>query len=155
MGWRSVIGLAGVALAAAGALVACQQPVDDGTSAGDQAAVQQSAFDRNDVLDDKSLRDSAAMSVDDVQKFLDHTPWVGEKGGGKVGVGGAYLHWDVWGSFASFLQYGDWAPATQAESADGGGGDPPPSDDAGAADPNPNPDPSPDPDPAGGDAGPT
>ncbi|HEY8080381.1 MAG TPA: MYXO-CTERM sorting domain-containing protein [Labilithrix sp.] len=290
MGWRTVIGLAGAATVSA--LVACQEPAEE-DAAGDQAAVQQDPFDRNNVLDDKSLRDSAAMSAADVQKFLDvtpwgtksaladykedgktaaeiitdaakkhnvnpiellvraqaeqglikkttakdttiaiafgcgcpdsaacsdayrglanqaecaagtidrsmsrasttagtvsgwakakekasldglvitpansataaiytYTPWVGEKGGGKVGVGGAYLHWDVWGSFAQYLNYGDWGQNdTQAQSGDGGAAanDAAPSDDASAPDPNPNPDPgSGDPDPGTDDAGPS
>jgi hypothetical protein len=273
MAWRVVLGAS--SLVVVGALAACQQQADDGAAAGgDVAAVTQDAFDKNNVLDDKSLRDSTAMSADAVQKFLLNTPWggksilasyteggksaaqimvdaatkhdvnplemlvrvqmaqglvkktsapeatiaiafgcgcpdspvadayrgfanqaecaagtlgrsidraltasgtvsgwarnkektsedglavtpanaataaiytympwVGEKGGGKAGVGGASLHWETWGSFAAFANYGDWA--TEGAQQDAGGGDPAPgsgatpdagADDAGADD---------------------
>ncbi len=35
-----------------------------------------------------------------------YTPWVGQAGGGKAGVGGASLHWQVWGRFADEVGYG-------------------------------------------------
>jgi hypothetical protein len=35
-----------------------------------------------------------------------YTPWVGEAGGGKKGVGGASLHFQVWTRFAETLGYG-------------------------------------------------
>jgi hypothetical protein len=63
-----------------------------------------------------------------------YTPWVGEAGGGKTGVGGVSLHAQVWDRFATAMSYGAWAApaasnpsATATESAS----DP----DAGATDP--------------------
>jgi MYXO-CTERM domain-containing protein len=42
-----------------------------------------------------------------------YTPWVGEAGGGKAGVGGVSLHAQVWDRFATAMSYGAWAaPAT-------------------------------------------
>ncbi|MBX3220282.1 MAG: hypothetical protein KF795_07155 [Labilithrix sp.] len=35
-----------------------------------------------------------------------YTPWVGEAGGGRKGVGGASLHYQVWGRFADATGYG-------------------------------------------------
>jgi uncharacterized protein (TIGR03382 family) len=57
-----------------GILAACAAPsVPD--SKGSSSAVSQRTFDRDNVLDDKSMRDSTAMTVGDVQKFLQKTPW--------------------------------------------------------------------------------
>jgi hypothetical protein len=63
--WLGLLGLALVACSAA--------PTDD--TQGSTSGVTQKAFDRNDVLDDKSLRDATALSTDDVQQFLEKTPW--------------------------------------------------------------------------------
>jgi hypothetical protein len=38
-----------------------------------------------------------------------YTPWVGEAGGGREGVGGASLHHAVWSQFATAVGYGAWA----------------------------------------------
>jgi MYXO-CTERM domain-containing protein len=38
-----------------------------------------------------------------------YTPWVGEAGGGRAGVGGASLHHAVWVNLASAANYGAWA----------------------------------------------
>ncbi len=67
------LGLAGGALVL-GVLAACAVPATDGAK-GTRSAVTQRTFDRNTVLDDKSMRDSTAMTAGDVQKFLDKTPW--------------------------------------------------------------------------------
>jgi len=55
--------------------VACSAPADDDTARGTSSSVTQRPFDRNAVLDDKSMRDAEALTVADVQKFLDKTPW--------------------------------------------------------------------------------
>lgn len=63
-------------LAVAAALVACSSNDDeDASSSAAHGAVSRGAFDANDVLDDTSLRDSEAMTEDDVQHFLEETPW--------------------------------------------------------------------------------
>jgi MYXO-CTERM domain-containing protein len=59
-----------------------------------------------------------------------YTPWVGEAGGGKAGVGGVSLHAQVWNRFATALSYGAWAPATGTADTTQGASDP----DAGSAD---------------------
>lgn len=82
-----------------------------------------------------------------------YTPWVGEYGGGKKGVGGVSLHFQVWNQMAEHAQYGAWATQTQSGEGEGEGAgeqptdppsdppadpptedDPPASNDAGAAD---------------------
>ena len=68
-----ILGLTGVALVS-GAIAACAQPVAE-PSHGSSSAVTAAAFDRNSVLDDKSLRDSDTISADDLQKILDKNPW--------------------------------------------------------------------------------
>ena len=55
--------------------VACSAPVVDEPSKGTASSVTERPFDRNAVLDDKSMRDAATLTVADVQKFLDKTPW--------------------------------------------------------------------------------
>jgi MYXO-CTERM domain-containing protein len=75
-----------------------------------------------------------------------YTPWVGEAGGGRTGVGGVSLHAQVWDRFAESVSYGAWAPATpattdNASDPDAGAADPT-TDDAGAVDPTPDPTPS-------------
>jgi hypothetical protein len=59
-----------------------------------------------------------------------YTPWVGEAGGGRAGVGGVSLHAQVWNRFATALSYGAWAPATGTADTTQGATDP----DAGTAD---------------------
>jgi hypothetical protein len=52
-----------------------------------------------------------------------YTPWVGEAGGGKKGVGGASLHYQVWGRFADALDYGvakSGSKQTKTNAADSG-----------------------------------
>lgn len=68
-----VLSVSGVAMLL-GSLAACAAPVDEPT-AGAASKVTQRTFDRNAVLDDTSMRDGDAMTVADVQKFLDKTPW--------------------------------------------------------------------------------
>jgi len=67
------LGVAGGALAV-GIVAACSAGPPESEKAA-SSAVSHRAFDRNDVLDDKSMRDSRAMTVGDVQKFLEKTPW--------------------------------------------------------------------------------
>lgn len=73
-----LLGLAGGTLAL-GIVAACSAPAPE-SEQGSAAAVSQRAFDRDNVLDDKSMRDPTAMTVGDVQKFLEKTPW-GTKSG--------------------------------------------------------------------------
>lgn len=69
--WLVLIGAAAVAAATS---VACSSaPPSD--AEGSSAAATKSPFDRNAVLDDSSLTDAEAMTEEDVQKFLDKTPW--------------------------------------------------------------------------------
>lgn len=87
-----------------------------------------------------------------------YTPWVGEAGGGKPGVGGVSLHAQVWDRFAESMSYGAWATATTADNATGpdagGAGPTAPAVDAGSANPTPDPAPSaPDAGPSTSDAG--
>ena len=42
-----------------------------------------------------------------------YTPWVGEAGGGRAGVGGASLHHAVWVNLSSAANYGAWANETE------------------------------------------
>lgn len=55
--------------------VACSAPVADEPARGTTSSVTERPFDRNAVLDDKSMRDAETVTVADVQKFLDKTPW--------------------------------------------------------------------------------
>ena len=68
-----ILGLLGGA-SVLGILAACAAPVSE-PSKGTSSAVSERPFDRNAVLDDKSMRDPQAMTVADVQKFLNKTPW--------------------------------------------------------------------------------
>jgi hypothetical protein len=83
-----------------------------------------------------------------------YTPWVGEAGGGRAGVGGASLHHAVWSNLASAASYGAWgAPSepsgsneessntVQQAQADAA------ADSAPAPEPDPEPTPEPEPDP--------
>jgi MYXO-CTERM domain-containing protein len=72
---RSSLAVLGLSVSAAlvGAIAACAAPEPEADPAG--AAAVSRSFDRNAVLDDTSLRDSTALTVTDVQKFLDKTPW--------------------------------------------------------------------------------
>lgn len=86
-----------------------------------------------------------------------YTPWVGEAGGGRAGVGGASLHHAVWSNLASAANYGAWGtpsgsngestndvqqaqPDAAVDSATTPAQQPDP-------DPEPTPDPEPEPDP--------
>jgi MYXO-CTERM domain-containing protein len=76
---RNSLGLLGIT---GGALLlgllstaACSAPVVDEPSKGAASSVTERPFDRNAVLDDKSMRDAETLTVADVQKFLDKTPW--------------------------------------------------------------------------------
>ncbi len=64
-----------VALLLLGVAAACAKPAEEEEVAGGEARVTARPFDRNAILDDKSLRDSDAMTAADVQKVLDKTPW--------------------------------------------------------------------------------
>ncbi|CAN5925146.1 hypothetical protein BH11MYX4_BH11MYX4_31250 [soil metagenome] len=84
-----------------------------------------------------------------------YTPYVGEAGGGKAGVGGASLHAQVWDRFAEFVSYGAWAAPAPAPTDEADAGSSP---DSSTPDPDPTPDPEPDPTPdptpdAGTDSG--
>ena len=68
-----ILGLSGGALLL-GTLAACSAPPPE-PSKGTSSSVTERPFDRNAVLDDKSMRDPEAMTSADVQKFLDKTPW--------------------------------------------------------------------------------
>ena len=67
------LGLAGGALAV-GIVAACSASAPE-SEKGASSAVSERPFDRNDVLDDTSMRDNLAMTVGDVQRFLEKTPW--------------------------------------------------------------------------------
>jgi LPXTG-motif cell wall-anchored protein len=58
----------------ASTMVACLATPEEEVG-GDRASVTQAAFNKNTVLTDKELRDSSALSVADIQAFLDKTPW--------------------------------------------------------------------------------
>lgn len=66
---RSLLGLALVATVAA-----CSTPTLDPVG-NSSSSVSGRTFDKDNVIDDASLRDVDAMSADDVQKFLEETPW--------------------------------------------------------------------------------
>lgn len=69
---RSTLSLVGLALL--GVLAACSiQTGEDAASSGSR--VSRDTFDKDDVLDDRTMSDSEAMTVGDVQAFLDKTPW--------------------------------------------------------------------------------
>lgn len=70
---RGILGFSGGALVL-GLLAACSAPAPE-TTRGTSQSVSDRPFDRNAVLDDRSMRDPNAMTVADVQKFLDKTPW--------------------------------------------------------------------------------
>src|SRR5262245_21220512 len=67
--------LLGVGAVAAGASIACSSKPPSDDTEGSSAAATTRPFDRNSVLDDTSMKDSEAMSVSDIQKFLDKNPW--------------------------------------------------------------------------------
>jgi MYXO-CTERM domain-containing protein len=69
----SLLGLSGGALVL-GVLAACAVPPPEATQ-GSSSSVTAAAFDRNAVIDDISMRDSAAMTAADLQTFLEKTPW--------------------------------------------------------------------------------
>lgn len=69
-----ILGLSGGVLVL-GIMAACSAPAPDEASRGASSAATERPFDRNNVLDDKSMRDSTAMTAADVQKFLNKTPW--------------------------------------------------------------------------------
>lgn len=72
MGARWLVGVAGMVVAAT--LAACSAPTDEAVG-GDRASVRQAEFDKNAVLTDAVLRDTKALSADDIQAFLEKTPW--------------------------------------------------------------------------------
>jgi hypothetical protein len=54
-----------------------------------------------------------------------YTPWVGQAGGGKQGVGGASLHWQIWSDFADKAGYGTSGADQPATQVGAGGADEP------------------------------
>jgi uncharacterized protein (TIGR03382 family) len=59
-----------------GIIAACAAPQADEAQGGSGAAISEKrTFDRNNVLDDTSMRDAMSMTAADVQKFLETTPW--------------------------------------------------------------------------------
>ena len=58
-----------------GALAACAAPDLDDGSEGTSAAVTAKPFDKNNIIDDKSMRDATTLTSADVQKLLEKTPW--------------------------------------------------------------------------------
>ncbi len=90
-----------------------------------------------------------------------YTPWAGEAGGGRRGVGGNALHFQIWNSFADAVGYGAQRPAsatadagTQADSGAKSEPEEPTTTDAGQPEPEPEPradagkgDPEPEPEP--------
>lgn len=63
-----------LAIGVLGGLAACMSSETE-VLRGGGSEVNANAFDKNAVLDDVSLRDSEAMTEDDVQRFLEKTPW--------------------------------------------------------------------------------
>ena len=59
----------------ASTLAACSVASSEEAVGGDRASVTEVEFDKNAVLSDTALRDTAAMSTADIQAFLDETPW--------------------------------------------------------------------------------
>jgi len=72
--WSSRVLLALGTVGLVGGLVACGVTAKEDVRAGG-SSVTEATFDRNAVLDDKSLRDHEAMTVTEIQSFLDETPW--------------------------------------------------------------------------------
>lgn len=68
-----LLGLSGSALVL-GLVSACSAPPIEATQ-GSSSSVTARAFDRNSVIDDISMRDATALSADDLQTFLEKTPW--------------------------------------------------------------------------------
>lgn len=66
--------LASVALALA-AFAGCSAPAADAPSGSARSAAEQSDFDRNDVLDDASMTDTKSLTEEEVQAFLERTPY--------------------------------------------------------------------------------
>src|SRR5690242_19204071 len=65
--------LAAGAVAAAASVACSSAPPSD--VEGSSSAATSSPFDKNAVLDDTSLKDSDAMTVAQIQTFLDKNPW--------------------------------------------------------------------------------
>lgn len=72
MGARWFVGAFGMVVATT--LAACSSAPEEAVG-GDRASVKQAEFDKNSVLTDAALRDTAAMSAADIQAFLEETPW--------------------------------------------------------------------------------
>jgi len=62
-------------LAGSVAAVACAAQPADEVVGGDRSSVTQSEFDKNMLVSDTAMRDSTAMTTEDIQAFLDKTPW--------------------------------------------------------------------------------
>lgn len=73
MGVKGSVRIAGLVVASA--LVACSQDVVEERVSEDVAGVSEASFDKDLVLTDAELRDATAMSADDIQAFLEKTPW--------------------------------------------------------------------------------
>lgn len=78
MGFKWLLGVAGMVVATS--LVACMAAPSEDLGDGRGAASTGEEFNKNNVLTDTVLRDTEAMSVADIQKFLEKTP------GGKKSV---------------------------------------------------------------------
>jgi MYXO-CTERM domain-containing protein len=73
MGVKGLVRIAGVAFVSA--LVACSQDVVEERVGEDIAGASAASFDKDLVLTDAELRDATAMSAEDIQAFLEKTPW--------------------------------------------------------------------------------
>ncbi len=89
MNGRKLLGLLGTSGCALvlGILSACSAPPVEATQ-GSSSSVTARAFDRNAVIDDISMRDATAMTADDIQTFLEKTPWGTESALAKYSEGG-------------------------------------------------------------------
>ncbi len=74
MGARWLFGAVGMVIASSFVAACSATPADEAVG-GDRASVRQAEFDKNSVLTDKALRDTTSMSAEDIQAFLDETPW--------------------------------------------------------------------------------
>lgn len=72
MGTRWILGLVGMIVATT--VSACQTVTEEAIG-GSSSRVTGTSFDKNSVLSDAALRDVSAMSTEDVQAFLEKTPW--------------------------------------------------------------------------------
>jgi hypothetical protein len=81
----------------------------NGTASGWKAGEEKLTEDKLEVVPTNAA--TAALYT--------YTPWVGEAGGGKKGVGGASLHYKVWDRFSDAVGYGAIANTDQPRGAEG------------------------------------